>query len=71
MKIQKINETDYQIMIWKQENIKELLKKIQKYLSLKGLYQVIVTKKPYGIFLQLRLFYQNKKLPEDLFLFQV
>lgn len=65
MKIQKKSETDYDVVLWDtNKEIKYILKKIQKCLSFKGLYQVLVISKPYGIFLQIRLledaFYHNK-----------
>ena len=66
MKIQKINDTDYVIYIFSsnyKEEIKDVIKRIQKLLKLNGFYKVIVNYKKIGSFIKLiRLedaFYKN------------
>ncbi|MBQ9018897.1 MAG: hypothetical protein IJ097_01120 [Bacilli bacterium] len=71
MKIEKINATDYKIYFYKTkllkdnliDDIKDIIKKLQKRLKLKGFYRVIVLYKNIGLFFQLiRLedsFYKN------------
>lgn len=71
MKIEKINETDYKIYYYKNKldektlynDIKELIKKIQKKLKLNGFYKVIAINKKVGLFIELKrledTFYKN------------
>lgn len=71
MKITRINDTDYNIYYYKSifdekslyDDIKELVKRIQKRLKLKGLYKVIAINKKIGLFLRLErvddAFYKN------------
>lgn len=71
MKINKINDTDYKIYYYKSiineeslyNDIKELVKKIQKRLKLKGFYKVLVINKKIGLFIELKRiedsFYKN------------
>lgn len=71
MKIEKINETDYKIYYYKNKldekslynDIKELIKKIQKKLKLNGFYKVIAINKKVGLFIELKrledAFYKN------------
>ena len=61
MKIEKINDTDYKIYYYKSidnkslyDEVKELIKKIQKKLKLKGFYKVIVINKNIGLFIELK-----------------
>ena len=61
MKINKINDTDYKIYYYKDvdhkslyDEVKEIIKRIQKRLKLKGLYKVIVINKEIGLFIELR-----------------
>ena len=61
MKINKINDTDYKIYYYKDINnkslydeVKEVIKKIQKRLKLSGLYKAIVISKKIGIFIELK-----------------
>ena len=57
MKIEKINDTDYKIYYYKNiinekslyEDIKEIIKKIQKKLKLHGFYKVIAINKKVGL----------------------
>ena len=61
MKIERINNTDYKIYFYKSkllkdsliEDIKELIKDLQRRLKLKGFYKVIVFYKEVGLFIQL------------------
>ena len=71
MKIENINERDYKIYYYKNrldekslyDDIKELIKKIQKKLKLNGFYKVIAINKNVGLFLELKRlddsFYKN------------
>lgn len=71
MKIEKISNTDYRIYYYKSifdekslyNDIKELVKKIQKRLKLSGFYKVTVISKKIGLFLELKRledsFYKN------------
>ena len=71
MKIEKINETDYKIYYYINNldeknlynDIKELIKKIQKKLKLNGFYKVIAINKKIGLFIELKrledAFYRN------------
>ena len=71
MKIEKINDTDYRIYYYKNiidekslyDDIKEIIKKIQKKLKLHGFYKVIAINKKIGLFLELKRledsFYKN------------
>lgn len=71
MKINKINDTDYKIYYYKSsiseeslyDDIKELIKRIQKRLKLKGFYKVLVIIKKIGLFIELKRiedsFYKN------------
>lgn len=59
MKIDKIGPNDYQLYIYKynkelsEQEVRELLKKIQDKLKLKGFYRVIVCNKKIGTFIEL------------------
>ena len=71
MKIEKINDTDYKIYYYRNiiddkflyNDIKELIKKIQKRLKLNGFYKVIAINKKVGLFIELKrledAFYKN------------
>ena len=70
MKIEKLNESDYKIYYYKNidnkaiyDEVKELIKGIQKRLKLKGFYKAIVINKNIGLFIQLKkieeTFYKN------------
>ena len=71
MKIEKLNVTDYKIYYYKKQldekslynDIKELIKKVQKRLKLKGFYKVLAVNKKIGLFLILKKiednFYRN------------
>ena len=70
MKIEKLSESDYKIYYYKNidnkaiyDEVKELIKGIQKRLKLKGFYKVIVINKNIGLFIQLKRvedsFYRN------------
>lgn len=71
MKIERINDTDYKIYYYERiinnntiyDDIKILLKRLQKRLKLNGFYKVIVTSKKIGLFLKLihidDVFYKN------------
>lgn len=70
MKITRINDTDYKIYYYEHiENnslcdvVKELIKRIQKRLKLKGFYKAIVINKQIGLFIELKKledsFYKN------------
>ena len=71
MKIERINDTDYKIYYYEKpinnntiyDDIKILLKRLQKRLKLNGFYKVIVTNKKIGLFLKLihidDVFYKN------------
>ena len=69
MKIKKLNETDYVIYLCNRDldNVndegKDLIKRIQKLLKLKGFYRVIVVSKSIGLFIRLikldDAFYKN------------
>lgn len=71
MKIENINERDYKIYYYKNrldekslyDDIKELIKKIQRKLKLNGFYKVIAINKNVGLFLELKRlddsFYKN------------
>ena len=59
MKIDKIGPNDYQLYIYKynkelsEQEVRELLKKLQDKLKLKGFYRVIVCNKKIGTFIEL------------------
>ena len=59
MKIDKIGPNDYQLYIFKdnkelsEQEVRELLKKLQDKLKLKGFYRVIVCNKKIGTFIEL------------------
>lgn len=61
MKITKLNETDYVIYLFNKdidyyninEEVKRIIKKIQKLLKLKGFYKTIVITKSIGLFIKL------------------
>ena len=59
MKIDKINDTDYQIYIYKYneklsiDDIKVLLNKLKNKLNLSGFYKVIFTNKNIGTFIEI------------------
>lgn len=71
MKIEKLNDTDYKIYYYRDivdgkslyNDIKELMKKIQKRLKLNGFYKVMAINKKVGLFLELKrledTFYKN------------
>ena len=70
MKIERLNESDYKIYYYKNidnkalyDEVKELIKGIQKRLKLKGFYKAIVINKNIGLFIQLKkieeTFYKN------------
>lgn len=66
MKINRLNDNDYKIYYYKSINekslydeVKEIIKKIQKRLKLKGFYNVIVIKKKIGLFIELKRFDNN------------
>ena len=69
MKIDKINDTDYQIYIYKYNeklsinDIKVLLNKLKNKLNLSGFYKVIFTNKNIGTFIEItrieKSFYKN------------
>ncbi len=71
MKVERINDNDYRIYYYESiisndtiyEDIKILLKKLQKKLKLKGYYKVVVNNKKIGLFIQLihinDTFYKN------------
>lgn len=70
MKIERLNESDYKIYYYKNiddkalyDEVKELIKGIQKRLKLKGFYKAIVINKNIGLFIQLKKieesFYKN------------
>lgn len=71
MKVERINDNDYKIYYYESiisndtiyEDIKILLKKLQKKLKLKGYYKVVVNNKKIGLFIQLihinDTFYKN------------
>ena len=69
MKIKKLNETDYVIYLFNRDldnvndEVKDLIKRIQKLLKLKGFYRVIVVSKSIGLFIRLikldDAFYKN------------
>lgn len=70
MKIERLNESDYKIYYYKNidnkalyDEVKELIKGIQKRLKLKGFYKAIVINKNIGLFIQLKRvedsFYRN------------
>ena len=58
MKIKKLNETDYVIYLFNRDldnvndEVKDLIKRIQKLLKLKGFYRVIVVSKSIGLFIK-------------------
>ena len=60
MKIDKINETDYKIYYYKSidnnlyDEVKEIIKSIQKRLKLNGFYKVLVINKKIGLFIKLK-----------------
>jgi hypothetical protein len=61
MKIEKISDTDYKIYYYRSiddkylyDEVKEIIKSIQKRLKLKGFYKVIVIYKNIGLFLELQ-----------------
>lgn len=61
MKINKINETNYKIYYYKSINdkclydeVKRIIKSIQKRLKLSGFYKVLVIKKTIGLFIELK-----------------
>ena len=70
MKIERINDTDYKIYYYKDigdsslyDEVKEIIKSIQKRLKLKGFYKVLVINKNIGLFIELKRiedsFYKN------------
>ncbi len=70
MKIEKLNESDYKIYYYKSidnkilyDEVKSIIRKIQKRLKLNGFYKVIVINKNIGLFIQLKRvedsFYRN------------
>ena len=71
MKIRKLNETDYVIYLFNKdidfnninEEVKRIIKKIQKLLKLKGFYRTVVVSKSIGLFIKLikldDAFYKN------------
>jgi hypothetical protein len=70
MNINKINDTDYKIYYYKNiidndlyEEVKRIIKNIQKKLKLNGFYKVLVIKKKIGLFIELSkmndTFYKN------------
>ena len=61
MKIEKINNTDYKIYYYRSidnkslyDEVKELIKRVQKRLKLKGYYKVLVINKNIGLFIKLK-----------------
>lgn len=71
MKIYKLNNTDYKIYYYKgiddnkplYDEVKELIKSIQKILKINGFYRVLVINKKIGLFIELKRledsFYKN------------
>ncbi len=70
MKIERLNESDYKIYYYKSidnkvlyDEVKDLIKSVQKRLKLKGFYKAIVINKNIGLFIQLKkieeTFYKN------------
>ena len=71
MKIERLNDTDYNVYYYRNiidekslyKDIKELIKQIQKKLKLNGFYKVIAINKKIGLFLELKrledAFYKN------------
>ena len=61
MKIEKINNTDYKIYYYRSidnkslyDEVKELIKRVQKRLKLNGYYKVLVINKNIGLFIKLK-----------------
>lgn len=70
MKIERLNESDYKIYYYKSidnkvlyDEVKDLIKSVQKRLKLKGFYKALVINKNIGLFIQLKKieesFYKN------------
>lgn len=57
MKIKKVNNTDFLIYLYDEDdsydNVKDIIKRVQKKLKLQGFYKVIVITKKIGLFIKL------------------